>query len=182
MKSIFIKFKISLIVIIIGIGSTSCETKTIEIIKSGGIWHLNDGVFNDDGKSKKAIIGSEKDVEIAMELFDAYTNLDSQRMVELSEDIVKFHPAEIAGIIDVDASNTSFIDQIQSTFESIDRTVHNVTPIAVEGSDNYTVVGINYTQVITHKDGSISSGHYFERIHVENKKVVRIVQWMRPLE
>ena len=143
---------------------------------------MNDGVFNDDGKSKKAIIGSEKDVEIAMELFDAYTNLDSQRMVELSEDIVKFHPAEIAGIIDVDASNTSFIDQIQSTFESIDRTVHNVTPIAVEGSDNYTVVGINYTQVITHKDGSISSGHYFERIHVENEKVVRIVQWMRPLE
>jgi ketosteroid isomerase-like protein len=117
-----------------------------------------------------------------MELFDAYTNLDSQRMVELSEDIVKFHPAEIAGIIDVDASNTFFIDQIQSTFESIDRTVHNVTPIAVEGSDNYTVVGINYTQVITHKDGSISSGHYFERIHVENEKVVRIVQWMRPLE
>ena len=143
---------------------------------------MNDGVFNDDGNSKKAIIGSEKDVEIAMELFDAYTNLDSQRMVELSEDIVKFHPAEIAGIIDVDASNTSFIDQIQSTFESIDRTVHNVTPIAVEGSDNYTVVGINYTQVITHKDGSISSGHYFERIHVENEKVVRIVQWMRPLE
>ncbi|MDG1044510.1 MAG: nuclear transport factor 2 family protein [Flavobacteriaceae bacterium] len=143
---------------------------------------MNDGVFNDDGKSKKAIIGSEKDVEIAMELFDAYTNLDSQRMVELSKDIVKFHPAEIAGIIDVDASNTSFIDQIQSTFESIDRTVHNVTPIAVEGSDNYTVVGINYTQVITHKDGSISSGHYFERIHVENEKVVRIVQWMRPLE
>ena len=143
---------------------------------------MNDGVFNDDGNSKKAIIGSEKDVEIAMELFDAYTNLDSQRMVELSEDIVKFRPAEIAGIIDVDASNTSFIDQIQSTFESIDRTVHNVTPIAVEGSDNYTVVGINYTQVITHKDGSISSGHYFERIHVENEKVVRIVQWMRPLE
>ena len=139
-------------------------------------------MFNDDGKSKKAIIGSEKDVEIAMELFDAYTNLDSQRMVELSEDIVKFRPAEIAGIIDVDASNTSFIDQIQSTFESIDRTVHNVTPIAVEGSDNYTVVGINYTQVITHKDGSISSGHYFERIHVENEKVLRIVQWMRPLE
>ena len=117
-----------------------------------------------------------------MELFHAYTNLDSQRMVELSADIVKFHPAEMAGIIDVDASNTDFIDQIQSTFESIDRTINNITPIAVEGSDNYTVVGINYTQVITHKDGSISSGSYFERIHVENEKVVRIVQWMRPME
>ena len=100
----------------------------------------------------------------------------------MSADVVKFHPGEMAGIIDVDATNTAFIDKIQSTFKSIDRTVRNVTPLAVEGSENYTIVGINYTQVITHKDGSTSSGHYFERIHVENEKVVRIVQWMRPKE
>uniref|UniRef100_UPI0040472FCE hypothetical protein n=1 Tax=Algoriphagus sp. TaxID=1872435 RepID=UPI0040472FCE len=79
-------------------------------------WNLNDGVFNADGTSKKAIIGSEKDLKIAMELFDAYTNLNSQRMVDLSADVVKFHPGEMAGIIDVDATNTAFIDQIQSTF------------------------------------------------------------------
>ena len=164
-----LKTLIMLSVILMG-----CENQNMNVQNSGGIWQFADGT------SKKAIIGSEKDVEIAMELFDAYTNLDSQRMVELSADIVKFHPAEMAGIIDVDASNTAFIDQIQSTFESIDRTVNNITPITVEGSDNYTVVGINYTQVITHKDGSTSSGHYFERIHVENEKVVRIVQWMRP--
>lgn len=169
------EFKVLIMLSIILMG---CENQNVQ--NSGGIWHLKDGIFNADGTSKKAIIGSEKDVEIAMELFDAYTNLDSKRMVELSADIVKFHPAEMAGIIDVDASNTAFIDQIQSTFESIDRTVNNITPIAVEGSDNYTVVGINYTQVIRHKDGSISSGSYFERIHVENEKVVRIVQWMRP--
>lgn len=161
---------------------TGCKDQNVNVQKSGGIWHLNDGVFNADGTSKKAVIGSEKDLEIAMELFDAYTNLNSQRMVELSADVVKFHPGEIAGIVDVDASNTEFIDQIQSTFKSIDRTVYNITPIAVEGSENYTVVGINYSQVVTHKDGSTSSGHYFERIHVENEKVVRIVQWMRPME
>ena len=157
-----------------------CKDQNISVQKSGGIWNLNDGVFNADGTSKKAVIGSEKDHEIAIELFDAYTNLNSQRMVELSADVVKFHPGEMAGI--VDASNTEFIDQIQSTFKSIGRTVYNITPIAVEGSENYTVVGINYSQVITHKDGSTSSGHYFERIHVENEKVVRIVQWMRPME
>lgn len=161
---------------------TGCGDQIMNVQNSGGVWHLNDGVFNADGTSKKAVIGSEKDLEIAMELFDAYTNLNSQRVVELSADVVKFHPGEMAGIVDVDATNTEFIDQIQSTFKSIDRTVHNVTPLAVEGSENYTVVGINYTQVITHKDGSTSSGHYFERIHVENEKVVRIVQWMRPME
>jgi len=161
---------------------TGCQDQNVNVQKSAGIWNLNDGVFNADGTSKKAIIGSEKDLEIAMELFDAYTNLNSQRMVDLSADVVKFHPGEMAGIIDVDATNTAFIDQIQSTFKSINRTVYNVTPIAVEGSENYTVVEINYSQVITHKDGSTSSGHYFERIHVENEKVVRIVQWMRPME
>ena len=171
------KFKSLIMIAVILMG---CENQNMNVQNSGGVWYLKDGIFDADGTSKKAIIGSEKDVENAMELYHAYTNLDSQRMVELSADIVKFHPAEIAGMIEVDASNTAFIDQIQSTFESIDRTINNITPIAVEGSDNYTVVGINYTQVITHKDGSISSGSYFERIHVENEKVVRIVQWMRP--
>ena len=175
MKKIFSLILFSAILI-------GCGSQSMNVQNSGGVWYLNDGVFNADGTSKKAIIGSEKDLEIAMELFDAYTNLNSQRMVDLSADVVKFHPGEMAGIIDVDATNTAFIDQIQSTFKSINRTVYNVTPIAVEGSENYTVVEINYSQVITHKDGSTSSGHYFERIHVENEKVVRIVQWMRPME
>ena len=157
---------------------SGCCDQNVNVQNSGGFWHEIDGVVT----IKKAIIGSEKDLGIAMEFFDAYTNLNSQRMVDLSADVVKFHPGEMAGIIDVDATNTAFIDQIQSTFKSIDRTVRNVTPLAVEGSENYTIVGINYTQVITHKDGSTSSGHYFERIHVENEKVVRIVQWMRPME
>ena len=161
---------------------SGCGDQNVNVQNSGGFWHEIDDVFDGVGTIKKAIIGSEKDLGIAMEFFDAYTNLNSQRMVDLSADVVKFHPGEMAGIIDVDATNTAFIDQIQSTFKSIDRTVRNVTPLAVEGSENYTIVGINYTQVITHKDGSTSSGHYFERIHVENEKVVRIVQWMRPKE
>ena len=161
---------------------SGCGNQHVNVQNSGGFWHEIDDVFDGIGTIKKAIIGSEKDLGIAMEFFDAYTNLNSQRMVKLSADVVKFHPGDMAGIVDVDATNTAFIDQIQSTFKSIDRTVHNVTPLAVEGSENYTIVGINYTQVITHKDGGTSSGHYFERIHVENEKVVRIVQWMRPKE
>lgn len=158
-----------------------CETQNVEIQKSGGIWNLNDGVFNADGQSKKAIIGSDEDLEIAMEFFNAYKEMNPQRMVELSADIIKFHPADIPGIVDVDATNTKFIEERQSTFEKVERTVVNVTPIAVEGSENYTVVEINFNETITHKNGELSSAHYFERIHVENKKVTRVVQWKRPM-
>ena len=77
-------------------------------------------------------------------------------MVELSEDVVKFHPGDLAGVVDVDTSNTDFVVERQSTFESIKRTLHNVTPIAVEGSENYTVVSINFTEEITYKDGSLT--------------------------
>jgi hypothetical protein len=50
-------------------------------------------------------------------------------MVDLSADVVKFHPGEMAGIIDVDATNTAFIDQIQSTFKSINRLEINIEEI-----------------------------------------------------
>jgi hypothetical protein len=116
-----------------------------------------------------------------MDFFYAYEQLEPEKMVSLSEDVIKFHPGDLAGVFDVDASNTDFINERQSTFKSIERTVVNVTPLAVEGSKNYTVVEINFTEIITHKDGSSTSAHYFERIHVENKKVNRVVQWMRPM-
>ena len=41
---------------------TGCKDQNVNVQKSGGIWHLNDGVFNADGTSKKAVIGSEKDL------------------------------------------------------------------------------------------------------------------------
>ena len=52
---------------------------------------------------------------------------------------------------------------------------------------NYLEIGVyqgqNIRKVeIEHKDGSSSSQHYFERIHVVNGKVNRVVQWMRPWE
>ena len=49
-------------------------------------------------------------------------------------------------------------------------------------TENYTIVSINFTEEITYKDGSTSKDHYFERIHVSNGKVNRVVQLMRPSE
>ena len=160
----------------------SCETKIVEVEKSGGVWYLGGDDQFPDGRSPKAVIGSDDDVEIALAFYNAYGDMNLDLMIELSEDIVKFHPGNMAGVFDVDASNTDFLVERQSTFESIKRTTHNVTPIAVEGSENYTVVSINFTEEISYKDGSNSSAHYFERIHVVNGKVNRVVQWMRPWE
>ena len=149
----------------------SCDTKTLEINKEGGSWNA----WDESGVSKKATIGSESDLEIAMAFYNAYGDMELDKMVDLSEDIVKFHPGNIAGVVDV-------VVERQSTFESIKRTLHNVTPISTVGSENYTVVSINFTEEITYKDGSTSKDHYFERIHVSNGKVNRVVQWMRPSE
>ena len=168
-----------LIVLTISLG---CETKTVEIQKSGGVWYLGGDDQFPEGRSPKAVIGSDDDVEIALAFYNAYGDMELEKMVELSEDIVKFHPGDIAGVFDVDASNTDFLTERQSNFESIKRTTHNVTPIAVEDSENYTVVSINFTEEITYKEGSTSSTHYFERIHVVNNKFNRVVQWMRPWE
>lgn len=40
----------------------SCGQQTNEVAKSGGIWYLDDGVFNSNGSIKKAVIGSDSDV------------------------------------------------------------------------------------------------------------------------
>ena len=40
---------------------------------------------------------------------DAYENMDPATMVEMTTDTVKFHPADVGGIFDVDMTNTDFI-------------------------------------------------------------------------
>ena len=127
----------------------SCDTKTIEVQKSGGVWHMGGDDQFQEGTSPKAVIGSESDLEIAMAFYSAYGDMELDKMVELSEDVVKFHPGDLAGVVDVDTSNTDFVVERQSTFESIKRTLHNVTPISTVGSENYTIVSINFTEEIT---------------------------------
>ena len=86
-----------LIVLTISLG---CETKTVEIQKSGGVWYLGGDDQFPEGRSPKAVIGSDDDVEIALAFYNAYGDMELETMVELSEDIVKFHPGDIAGVFD----------------------------------------------------------------------------------
>ena len=52
--------------------------------------------------------GDKKDSDIVKKFMDAYENMDPELMVEMTEDTVKFHPADIAGTFDVDMTNTKF--------------------------------------------------------------------------
>ena len=49
------KFKSLIMIAVILMG---CENQNMNVQNSGGVWYLKDGIFNADGTSKKAIIGS----------------------------------------------------------------------------------------------------------------------------
>ena len=64
--------------------------------------------------------GDQKDYDLVKKFLDAYENMDPQGMVDLSADTVKFHPADIAGVFDVDMTNTDFIvESLKPSVESI---------------------------------------------------------------
>ena len=57
---------------------------------------------------------------------DAYENMDPDLMVQMTADTVKFHPADIPGTFDVDMTNTNFIVERQSGWDSISKIIlHN---------------------------------------------------------
>ena len=108
MKKIFSIFIILII-------SISCNTP-VEYEKIGGEW-LREG----SRLGKGYMIGDQKDSDLAKKFLDAYENMDAQLMVDLSADSVKFHPADIGGVFDVDMTNTDFIVERQSNWDSISR-------------------------------------------------------------
>ena len=86
---------------------------------------------------------------------DAYENMDPATMVEMTTDTVKFHPADVAGIFDVDMTNTDFIVDRQAPIDSINRNYTFLLPIKLEETsstiietdfreDRYLKTGLNF--------------------------------------
>jgi len=82
----------------------SCETKTVEVDKVAGQW-----LMEGDRVGMGYSAGDQSDADFAKKFMDAYVNKDAELMIELSADTIKFHPADMGGVFDVDASNTDFI-------------------------------------------------------------------------
>ena len=89
MKKYFNLLFISLILI-------SCE-KNVEVEKFAGEWLMEGDRF---GLGYSA--GDQKDADFVMKFMNAYSDKNAELMVEMSADTVKFHPADLSGVFDID--------------------------------------------------------------------------------
>lgn len=159
---------------IIAIVFTSCNT-TVETEKIAGNWLLDDSRFE-----KGYMAGDQKDYDLVKQFLDAYENMDPQGMVDLSAETVKFHPADAAGVFDVDMTNTDFIVERQSNWDSISRNYIFIMPLKMEDSKN-RVVTTAFTETRYVKDGKNESINFYERLYInEQDKIMRVVQYSRP--
>ena len=169
-----IKMKKILSLFIIATGFTSCDN-SVESDKIAGKWLLDDSRFE-----KGYMAGDQKDYDLVKKFLDAYENMDPQGMVDLSAETVKFNPAEIGGVFDVDMTNTDFIAERQSNWDSISRDYIFIMPLKMEDSKN-RVVTTAFTETRYIKDGTSESINYYERLYInEQDKIMRVVQYGRP--
>ena len=154
----------------------SCETNvTEETDKIAGKW-LREG----NRLNKGYMAGNQRDYDIVKKFMDAYENMDAEAMVELSSDTLKFHPSDLSGVFDIDMTNTDFINERQSNWDSISRDYVVILPLKMEGSKN-RVVTTMFTEARYVKDGTVDSINFYERLYLnENDKIVRVVQFSRP--
>jgi hypothetical protein len=144
--------------------------------KIAGKW-LMDGSPN---YGKGYMAGDQKDLETVKKFMDAYENMDAQLMVEMSVDTVRFHPADLGGVFKIDMTNTNFIKERQSNWDSITRDYTYFMPLKMEGSKN-SVVTTMFTETRFLKNSTQESINFYERLYLnENSKIVRVVQYSRP--
>ena len=153
-----------------------CETNvTEETDKIAGKW-LREG----NRLNKGYMAGNQRDYDIVKKFMDAYENMDAESMVELSSDTLKFHPSDLSGVFNIDMTNTDFINERQSNWDSISRDYVVILPLKMEGSKN-RVVTTMFTEARYVKDGTVDSINFYERLYLnENDKIVRVVQFSRP--
>tara|TARA_Y200000002_G_scaffold375929_1_gene378992 strand:+ start:1586 stop:2098 length:513 start_codon:yes stop_codon:yes gene_type:complete len=151
----------------------SCETK-VEAEKFAGEWLMEGDRF---GLGYSA--GDQKDADFVMKFMNAYSNKNAELMVEMSADTVKFHPADMPGVYDVDMTNSDFILERQSEWDSINRDYVFIMPQNLEDSERRVITtAFNEKRYI--KDGTVESINFYERLYINaDNKISRVVQYSR---
>tara|TARA_B100000989_G_scaffold137639_1_gene102301 strand:- start:6289 stop:6804 length:516 start_codon:yes stop_codon:yes gene_type:complete len=168
MKKIFTIFIILII-------SISCNTP-VEYEKVGGEW-LREG----SRLGKGYIVGDKQDSDLARKFMDAYENMDAQLMIEFSADTVMFHPADIGGVFDVDMTNTDFIVERQSNWDSLSRDYIFIMPLKLEDDFTRRIVTTAFEETRYIKDGSTETNIFYERLSINEEDLIeRVVQYSRP--
>ena len=165
--------KILLLFIIIAF--ISCETNTVEVVKPAGEWLVGNWT------GKKMIPGPEEDAQTAMDVTMGYADKVFELMMEKSADTVMFFPEKGGEIVELVKPFGDFLKSLQEPYDSIVRTPYNVYPIRPEGSDNFTIVTVPFTEIRYAKDGSVEKERVIERFWVVDGKVVRVNKWAAEL-
>ena len=101
-------------------------------------------------------------------------------MVEMSADTVKFHPADLSGVFDIDMTNTDFIVERQSNWDSISRDYVFIMPQKLEDSERRVVTTV-FSEKRFVKDCTVESVNFYERLYLNaDDKISRVVQFSRP--
>ena len=156
---------------------TNKKNKPINVKeKIAGQWLMN----GSSNYGKGYMAGDQKDLETVKAFMDAYENMDAALMVKMSADTVRFHPADLGGVFKIDMTNTDFIVERQSNWDSISRDYIYLMPLKMEGSSN-SVVTTMFTETRFIKNGTQESTNFYERLYLNEKsKIVRVVQYSRP--
>ena len=164
-----------ILITIITLVAFSCETKTVEVDKVAGQW-----LMEGDRVGMGYSAGDQSDADFAKKFMDAYVNKDAELMIEMSADTIKFHPADMGGVFDVDASNTDFIVDRQKNWDSLTRDYVFIMPMKLEDS-KVRVVTTAFNEKRYVNDGTIESTNYYERLYINaDNKISRVVQYSRP--
>ena len=153
----------------------SCETKTVEVVKPAGEWLVGNWA------GKKMIPGPEEDAQTAMDVIMGYADKDFELMMEKSADTVMFFPEKGGEIVELVKPFDDFLKSLQEPYDSIVRTPYNVYPIRPEGSDNFTIVTVPFTEIRYAKDGSVEKERVIERFWIVDGEVVRVNKWTAEL-
>ncbi|MDC0389268.1 hypothetical protein OAM29_02055 [Flavobacteriaceae bacterium] len=147
----------------------SCETKTVEVNKLGGMTYYGENT------GKKFEIGSEESLKISVSLVNAYAEGDFDLMNDMTTDTVFYFEPSFGKPIPVVNPANDFLTQIQSPYDSITRRIWNAVPLKRAGSD-YETVTVSFIEN-RYKNGEVEKLRIIDRIFIRDSKVFRVNQW-----
>jgi len=149
----------------------SCETKTVEVEKSAGI------VLNGQNKGGDFILGSNESAQMAIDVVMAYADGNFDLMNEMSADTVMFFEPSVGKIIPVVRDpNYTFLKEIQSSYDSINRYIWSAVPLKPVGAD-YETVTVSFRENRFYKSGEVEKLRVVDKIFIRDGKFFRVNQW-----
>ena len=149
----------------------SCETKTIEVENTGGM------IYSGQNEGGTFEFGSNESTKIAVDLVLAYAEGNFDLMNEMSADTVMFFEPSVGKPIPVVRDpNYTFLKEIQSPYDSIQRFIWNAIPMKAVGAD-YETVTVSFRENRFYKTGEVEKLRLVDRIFIRDGKFFRVNQW-----